>query len=181
MRTSRHKSREQARFPDDQLQSRVASQGSAPERSRDAYFEALHQSMTRPDFTEALANALNVHSEEEDTANDAAYEDLSSDGASLSSEGPCTEGGSWPDMNPNFMDVVHDVTAALTCNGSDEPAWVEVRKIIEAVVNMCTASLHEMSSDLCIELIEYWVALNIMQLNATRTKVKFNEHVNRCF
>ena len=178
MRTNKHRSREQEGFADKQLHSRVALQGSAPEISCDAYFESLHQSMTGPLFAEAPAHALNAESEEEETPNESVYEDASSDGGSLLSEVPCTEDGSWPDVNPNLMDVVHDVTAALACNDSGDPAWVEVQQVIEAVVNMCTANLHEMNGDLCMELIEYWEALDIMQFNATRTKVKFKEHVD---
>ena len=58
---------------------------------------------------------------------------------------------------------------------------MEIQQVIEVVVAMCTANLQEMNGDLCMEIIKKWEALNIMQLNATRTKVKIYEHVDERF
>ena len=77
-------------------------------------------------------------------------------------------------MNPNFMDVVHDVTAAIA-------GWAKIQQVIEAAVNMCIANHHEMNSEMCMEMIENWEALDVMQLNTARTKVKFNEHAHDHF
>ena len=42
------------------------------------------------------------------------------------------EDGSWPDMNPNLMDVVHDVTAAFAQNDTSGLGWAEIQQIPEA-------------------------------------------------
>ena len=76
-------------------------------------------------------------------------------------------------MNPNLMDVVHDVTEAFANNNISDPGWAEIQRVIEAVVNMCNANHHEMNSEMCMEMIENWEALDVMQINATRTNVKF--------
>ena len=89
-----------------------------------------------------------------------------------------SEDGSWPDMNPNLVDVVHDLTAAIAQNNTSD-GWAEIQQVTEAAVNMCSAN--EMNTEMCMEMIENWEALDIMQLNTTRTKRKFNEHAHDHF
>ena len=40
----------------------------------------------------------------------------------------------------SFMDVVHDVTAALARNDSGNPAWADVHQVIEGVTIYCEPS-----------------------------------------
>ena len=99
------------------------------------------------------------------------------DSAEEENEG-ISEDGSWPDMNHNLMDVVHDITAAIAQNNISDHGWAEIQQVIEAAANMCTANHQELDSEMCMEIIEYWEALGVMQLNTARTKVKFNEHAH---
>ena len=81
-------------------------------------------------------------------------------------------------MNPNLRDVVHDLTAAIAQNNTSDPGWVRIQQVTASEVNMCIANHHEMTSAKCMEMIANREAVDVMQLNTTRTKVQFNEHAH---
>ena len=91
-----------------------------------------------------------------------------------------SDGGSVPIETESLTptDVIHDVMAAMARNDSGDPAWADVHQVTEGVISIFTANLNEIDGGLHMESIEYWKALDVMQLNATGTKVKFNEHVD---
>lgn len=76
------------------------------------------------------------------------------------------------------MDLVHDVRAALARNKSGVPTWADFHYVLEVLNIIFISNLHEMDRELCMEGKEHWEVFDIMQLDATRAKVKFNEHVD---
>ena len=85
---------------------------------------------------------------------DSPHEGSDLDTESFSSEdlGSDTSSESGTEVEPNFMDVVSDVVATFALAAPVEE-WVDRQRTINAAVNMCAASLHDASPELCMEIL----------------------------
>jgi hypothetical protein len=86
-----------------------------------------------------------------------------------SSEDSCTDDGSGDEVNSEVL--VHDLVVALSEQDSDD-GWVDLQRITQVTMDMCAISQHDMSCNMCLEIVEGWVRYGVMRYNNDKTKVR---------